>query len=276
MTTTATQKHLSKDIVFHAAVLLMSTNGQTSSLEVKEHLRGLGYWAKQGPISSFLQELQTEHTWIKNDGGGHLVYSLTAAAVSNNAALNTVSAQLVDDIIEVIADSANLDADDIDSDSILSVGLGLDHLDLIQLQIALDGKYTIETGKSDWSNINTVEDVAKLVESLVLGSTNTASTSTTTTTSNAPKARKAVIIINDSVNPSTNPRVKINIDYKKIVTGTQDAKAQCDQKDWYVTNEGNDPVIYDQKYTSDNVRTVYARLKGIKIQKVRASRIEHL
>jgi hypothetical protein len=54
--------------------------------------------------------------------------------------------------------------------------------------------------------------------------------------------------------------------------------SNCDKEDWYVRDSGAIPIngaVYDHKYTSDNVRTAYARLKGIKIQNVRACRIKN-
>lgn len=287
---TTTQKHIDKDIVKQAAILLMGRNTKTTSLEVKEYLRSEGYWAKQDKVSSLLQELQTEENWGKHDGGGHLVYS-PGPASSSSSSVNTTkkaSQKMLDEIMHLIADSTNIDVDDIEAKSILTVDLGLDHLDLIQIQIAIDNKYGVQSTTLKWVDINTVGELAVEVEGLVnpngstssTTSTNTNSTTSNTTSSNTASKkitpRKPATVINDSVNPSTNPRVTVNIDYKKIVTGKKDATDTCDAKDWYVSNKGNDPLIFDQKYTSDNVRTVYARLKGIKIQEVRASRVEHL
>jgi acyl carrier protein len=258
-------------------MLLINSNGQTTSLDVKQQLRNMGYWAKQEKVSAFLQELQTEHKWNKSDAGGHLVYS--NAVATTNAPVNTA---LNDDIIDLIRDTINFD-DDIDLTSILTIDLGIDHLDIISIGMAIDAKYGTQSVKQDWKDINNVSDVVALVESLLNPATNNTVTNNTATNHSARKfsttgktTRKARSIINDSMNPSKNPRVTINIDYKRIVIGPTDAKSQCAPNEWFVSNRNSDPVIYDEKYSSDNVRTAYARLKGIKIQDVRASRVKNL
>lgn len=277
MNTTATpqQKFIDKDVVFHAAMLLMQSNGQTSSLEVKTHLRGMGYWAKQEKVSAYLQELQSDHSWIKNNTSGYLQYSLVANPNGNTTPGNTA---LNDEIVDLIADTINYD-DDIELSNNLSIDLGIDHLDIISIGMAIDAKYGIQSIKKDWKDILTVQDVVTLVESLLpvqtpVAQTNVSQPVSNTTTGKTP--RKARSIINDSLNPSKSARVTINIDYKRLVIGATDAKQQCDKNEWFVSNKNSDPVIYDQKYTSDNVRTAYARLKGIKIQDVRASRVKNL
>ncbi len=267
MNTTAT-KHIDKDIVLKTATKLMQDKGKTSSLEVKEQLRADGYWAKQEPVRDLLRELKSEHNWNVNDVG-HLEYSLPVAATPS----------LIEGyIIDLIVETTNIDADDIEITNSLSTDLGMDNLDVIALQIAIDKKFSTDSANEDWSSIHTVSDVIKLVDKLIAGTAfaKTPATSLHSVIHSKTGKRKARMVINDSQNPSTNPRVTINIDYKKVVTGAKDAKDTCDAKDWYVSNKGIDPVIYDQKYNSNNVRTVYARLKGIKIQEVRASRVEHL
>jgi len=273
MSTTATKK-IDKDAVFKTAVKLMTDNGKTSSLEVKEELRKDGYWAKQEPVRDLLRELKSEHNWNVNDVG-HIEYSLPTAT----SAATTGPSPIEGDIIDLIVETTNIDEDDVETTSILTTDLSMDHLDIISLQMAIDKKFSVDSSK-DWNNINTVDDVIKLVEKLTAGTPFAKAPTTSLHSVMNPKTtgkpRKPKMVINDSQNPSTDPRVTINIDYKKIVTGTKDAKDTCDGKDWYVSNKGTDPVIYDQKYNSNNVRTVYARLKGIKIQEVRAARVEHL
>jgi acyl carrier protein len=295
-TSAPVQKHLTKDVVYHAAMLLIGTKGQTSSLEVKNHLRDIGYWAKQSAISGFLQELQAEHSWKKEDAGGHLEYTFDGTA--SNA--KSTNAALTDEIIELIKETIGYD-DDITASNILTVDLGCDHLDLISLGHAIDAKYGIQSMNHDWNSINNVNDVVKLVESLlpVMVNQNTVynqASNTNWPTTNAAttnvKVRKPRSVINDSLNPSTSARVTINIDPKGAVAVPSDGaakllsdievKSKYDEKDWYVYNKngaavtGTDSAIYDQKYSSDNVRTAYARLKGIKIQDARAKRVKHI
>lgn len=285
MSTTA-QKHIDKNIVRDAALLLMQKNGRTSSLEVKEHLRSEGFWAKQDPIRDFLYELQRELSWNKNDAGGHLEYSISTPS-SSSTQNNYVQASLLDgEVISLISDTIGIDMDEVEITSLLVDDLGMDHLDTISVSFALDNEFSgkfkqgMLPSKQDWNNVKTVKDVVALLESCLDTPTVVATTTTTV------KSRKPRTVINDSVNPSNSPRVTVNIDPKVTLAGggttAIDAKKMHDGNDWYVhsaklQNGGPSEVcIYDQKYTSDNVRTAYARLKGIKIQDVRARRVNNL
>lgn len=301
MSTTAT-KTINKDVVYHAAMLLIQSNGKTSSLEVKEHLRSMGFWAKQSTVSSIMQGLQSEHSWTKNDNSGHLEYTIPSTNTAFSAGTTTTGkSQLAKELIELIIDSVGLDEEeeDIELSSILSVDLGIDHLDLIKIGVDIDNKYNIQSRKENWKNVNKIEDVVNLVERLSPSQTPTASTlpvsNNTGSGSNAgpTKQRKPRTVINDSINASTSARVTINIDPKGTphqhglaqfgpfvgntgLAALIDLKNKYGTKDWFVSNKGSNAVIYDEKYTSDNVRSAYARLMGIKIQDVRAKRVAHL
>jgi len=377
ITMSTTTQPIDKNSVMQAALQLIARNGKTTSLEVKQELRAQGYWAKQSTVSSILQEVQSEQNWKKEEAGGHLEYSLptmtTFKSARQVAVVNVPLTPLQTDIIQLIKDtvwSHGSTAPNIELHHDLSTDLGMDHLNMIQVGMAIDGKYGIATMKEDWAAIDTIKDIIdivvkldpalsfsntnqsvvhkKIVEIIAdklgvdinevnvtthitndLGAdsldaveltmeferefvidipdheadklntvhdivqyvesklnkvaakiaTNVAAKLNPTapaTTTKTPRKKKSVI--NDSMNPSKDPRVTINIDYKKTITGRVEAKQTGDANDWYVSigSANADPVIFDKKYTSDNVRTVYARLKGKKIQEIRASRIKNL
>jgi len=391
---TSTKKRIDKQAVYHAAMLLIQSNGQTTSLEVKTQLRSLGFFAEQAEVSGFLQELQTEHSWEKETVGTmhnqHFAYSTTTSkqAVAQPTQTTTpqphVNTPLQNDVIQLIKDTVwnRSTAPSINVASVLQKELGLDHLNMIQIGLAIDAKYKTKTMKEDWSPILTVNDVVdmmlrldpalnvststptfnavlspaydgvrtvlsdklgllkseillsatmhdlevdsldlveiamelemqfniaipddalesvttvdglvKIIDGLIGGSSapvqtsHAAQTSTPGTTIGASTAgngkvkipRKPKSVINDSVTPSTSPRVTVNIDPITHVNSAIAAKSGYDGNFWfaYVKNE-LEGYVYDGKYTSDNIRTVFARKKGVKIQDVRASRIHRM
>jgi hypothetical protein len=72
-------KVLTKDAVQLAATLLIHTNGTTTTLEVKELLRGLGYRAEQQKVSDLMNETYDEQVIelerTNSDNGRYQVYS---------------------------------------------------------------------------------------------------------------------------------------------------------------------------------------------------------
>jgi acyl carrier protein len=294
MNTAVAQKHIDKNVVYDAASKLMASGGKTSSLDVKLYLRGEGYFAKQQPISALLQELQVEKGWVKNqasaNGVDYTEYSIMAGA-QNQAPAKT---NLTNDIIALVIETANLDPDDEgDAAWIIETStvndMGLDHLDLIQIALEIDKKYSIETAKLDWSSIKTIKDMVDLVEKLSPQGVNYMHVGTpvvappVVTTNSNITVRKKRQVINDSVNPSSNPRVTINIDAKEhpvdlLQAKTKYADAIIDAQDWFVhqVNGTTHGAVYDKKYSSDNVRTVYARLTKTPMKDVRARRIIRL
>lgn len=268
-------KNIDKTAVFNAAVELMKSGANTTSLDVKQHLRKNGYWATQSNVSAFLQENQQEHDWVADKSGPYVVYSLPVKTQSTNA---LDEAQTILDFISKIVEEYY--DDEIQEEDELRDDLEMDHIDLINLSVKLDGHFSIYSRKEDWSNIYTVKDVIDLVDRLKGGNNIAATTSSSST-----PGRRSRTVINDSVNPSTSARVTINIDPKvDIPLGhkytIQDIKSTHPHDDWWVydvsTGSMDQAAIYDKKYTSDNVRSAYARLKKQKIQDVRARRISRL
>lgn len=70
-------KKLTSLAVLSTMDLLIHTNKTTSTLEVKEVLRNLGYYAEQKEVSILMREnvLQNPESYVVNDNGYHLVYS---------------------------------------------------------------------------------------------------------------------------------------------------------------------------------------------------------
>ena len=97
--------------------------------------------------------------------------------------------------------------------------------------------------------------------------------------------RKQPAVINDSNNPSNNPRVTINIDaeetYSENTATKNDIASDIKQRYSPKTRvaycpSSGDVAVYDEKYSSDHVRTAFARLIGRKIQDTRSCTVDHI
>jgi predicted DNA-binding WGR domain protein len=71
-------KTLTKEDVLDTAETLMNDNGSTTTLDVKNKLRNLGFQAMQADVSRWMDELAREERWNYNQQSGHRVYTLGA------------------------------------------------------------------------------------------------------------------------------------------------------------------------------------------------------
>ncbi|WP_020532292.1 hypothetical protein [Flexithrix dorotheae] len=69
-------KKLTLDIIRITAEDLMLENGETTTLEVKLYLRGLGYIAFQSEISAIMAELCEQNGWSFEYNGLFRIYKL--------------------------------------------------------------------------------------------------------------------------------------------------------------------------------------------------------
>jgi hypothetical protein len=76
-------KTLDKTTVLNTAVALITNNGKTTTLEVKEELRKKGYKAFQKEISSYLQDIASEENLQATDAGNHKIYSFDQSQAWN-------------------------------------------------------------------------------------------------------------------------------------------------------------------------------------------------
>ena len=96
MSTTTQSKTVSNAEIQSAAILLIAKNGKTTSLEVKEFLRGQGFTVYQSEVSQACIDLQDNNveTIITDDNGTYRTYSKRVAGTTVTADPNT-GAQVV-------------------------------------------------------------------------------------------------------------------------------------------------------------------------------------
>jgi len=262
-----------RDVIEQAAELLMGSQGKTSSLDVKQYLRGKNYWVKQRSVSAALQSISEEKNW----------------KVSFNGTYNEYSAQGKADVSEAVIDEierhSNLSVSDSNDD--LRTDLGLDDLEILTIMESLEEKFKIDFNIAGEPRLSTRQDfttVGSLItetERLVAAIPASTPVAAAPTTPPVTGKRNPKAVINDSATPSRNPRVTVNMDPKLDsvpLTGVRSGLPGIDDNDWVMYSHNcvcSEMAIYDGKYSRDHVRTVYARLRGIKIQDTRSCRVKN-
>lgn len=282
---TSRRPNATKDSVKHAAALLFVKTGVVTTLDVKKELRDHGFWAEQQAVSTFMQELAAEENWKSKTNGKFNEYSLpVGAAFDDPANFTPVTTRIIDLIKDQITADEVLPSNTMESD------LGMDDLEVVQAITTIEQEYAIQFAPGEHENFSTVHDLITRAQQLidVKNGTSTATPVASPLQTNssiqtpAKTKKKAATVINDSTNPSASGKVKVNLDPKNhLLSGIDNTTASIlttqDKMDWVCSHSnGRDRKIYDQKYTSDNVRTAYCRLVKMKIQDVRACRVKHL
>ena len=65
---------------------------------------------------------------------------------------------------EIMVDTVNCDADDVKMEAALSEDLGIDSLDAVELNMALEDEFHIEIPDEELSNMKTVSDIVRYIE----------------------------------------------------------------------------------------------------------------
>lgn len=101
---------ITRDSVRLAAMVLINTNGKTTSLEVKKTLRAAGYWAKQDQVREFLLDITENDGDIayRNNVAGYREYYL-----KNSSDTDTTDDVTTDDDTSVVVKSTKPNSDNV-------------------------------------------------------------------------------------------------------------------------------------------------------------------
>lgn len=72
---------------------------------------------------------------------------------------------MLEEIKNLLVESANVDADKVTADASLKEDLGIDSLDAVELVLDIETKFDIKIEDDEISSLVTVGDIIKLVES---------------------------------------------------------------------------------------------------------------
>ena len=279
-------KNLTKQDVLSVAVALMNANGSTTSLDVKNQLRADDFNARQQEVGEFMRELQIEQNWDKNSTGLYNVYSVAAPSTSTSSTSNSIVDDCVNFINETIGGGIDQDLHPLGKNPLPS-----DPTDLMKLAIAIDAIFGTSVRDAAYQktfNYTTISDIGKYVANEMamtptllsnLNGNQSVPSSSASTASNSTKTRRKRMVINDSATPSKSNRVTINIDPK--ADPFDPSVTSVNGNDWFVrpvnfSNVSGSTAIFDQRYSSDNVRTAFARLFNVDFATVRAARVKHV
>ena len=70
-------------------------------------------------------------------------------------------------IIDILKEYVNIDVDKINDDTNLKGDLGLNSLQMVNMAVAIEDEFDIEISDRDASDVETVGDVKRLIESLM-------------------------------------------------------------------------------------------------------------
>jgi hypothetical protein len=273
------KKQVDKDTVLHTAIILMTANDSTTSLDVKNHLRGLNFWAVQDEISRLMNELSDERSWVRTSNGRFNTYQLTqpVAAVSTTTAPQIAAAILHSDIVDAIGDAIE-DASGFDIEDDMSHDLQddaqLSLSDVMEVLDVLAIRFQFDVSGLPLGSLIYVSDIYDLIVQR-----------TGRPGGSAQRSRPTVQPGNSllQVPPVVkSPKTRVNLKPVAVLQSgidntTSNIQNNFPANHWvlYMSN-GQGRTIYDGAETRDHVRSAYTRLMGDKIQKTRACRVKNL
>jgi len=98
-------KQITPDAVREAAEALMSTNGSTTTLDVKQRLRQDGYWALQRDVSRIMDSLHASTNWTRSNTGAFFRYFPDDCPTAAPPTMATIDDAEVVKMLESIAPS---------------------------------------------------------------------------------------------------------------------------------------------------------------------------
>lgn len=248
-------KQLTKQAVKAAMDLLISANGQTTTLEVKGHLRELDFEANQSVVSSMMSEIESE----SDD------YSFTANGTYRVYTFNLeVEDELDDDYDDDDDDYDFYDEDNYDEeDEIIDEDLTEDDFTNVSAGSFLDVIDEDDEDIIDQYNASKIVARRQTTGDAIQDAINDVNSGSTKNTQVLPLG--TYFTINHAIT-STESLHDQNVWIVKA-TDTHDV----------IKRDGtkllNIPVLtFDSSLTSDKVRSRYASIVGVKIQDVRAKR----
>ena len=243
-------KDLTKQDVNDAMVRLINANSTTSTLEVKNDLRSLDFWAVQSNVASFMREIYNDQEleWIVNFDKGYREYSLNTVVpvtVHNFPDLPLDVSVLIDKISEITgrhikvlkdinnADCYELEIEGVDDAQILYQGVDSEYDDGICMY-DLTGNPIIDTPTLEF-------DI--LIDGL--------------------RELRAILYLNNQTQGM------------RPLTSIEDG-GSIDEEDWAVGAPGGATLYFSEKYTRDQVRCAYRFYTNVSFNKTRAKRMKNV
>lgn len=254
-------KQLTKQAVKAAMDLLISANGQTTTLEVKGHLRELDFEANQSVVSSMMSEIESESAdYSFTANGTYRVYTFNLEVEDEDYDdededeifySDYEDEDYDDDFIDVYDD--DFIDEDLTEDDFTNVSAG-SFLDVIDEddEDEIDQYNASKIAARTQTTGDAIQDAINDVNSAVVKNTQVLPLGTYFTINHAITSTESLHDQNVWIVKATDTHDVIKRDGTKLL---------------------NIPVLtFDSSLTSDKVRSRYATIVGVKIQDVRAKR----
>lgn len=284
------KQQIDKNEVKRVASDLIKTNGGTSSLEVKEQLRRENFEARQSEVSAYLQEVAREegyNTEQRNNTSGNVYNYYTApTATAAPSATAAPAAQTADPGIlkTVLSSIYNIFGYRANENDKFETGQVTSQSDMTDLINDLAPQFNLQPGDFDsefdpgaviiWRE-KTPVDLALFVGNL----TNVAPPAATVQPTVQPQNNTASKIAQCQTK-TRKPYTRVNASPLFIATPAttiDDIRNGYDKNAWVLySTSGTDKMVYDGKYTRDQVRSAYATKVGVHMKFTRSRRIGNI
>ena len=255
-------KTINQNDVKEAAEALMTLNGNTTTLDVKNELRAQGFWARQHTegnemgVSEIMTELADSESWDVNqdNSNGNVFnrYSLQVVQAQAPSTMSTVVMDLSDPILAKIAELIELHTGIMPTTDDLVSNL-IDQSLIDQLKDSIIAEFSLDLMDAAGLSIFMSEKLSDLGMHIA----------NITGRQPAPIQKKTRVRINLTPISKESP----TIDEIKLYPPT----------DWVLstkaTHLGEKKYVYTGLVTRDSVRSAYARLVRVPIQWTRARRV---
>lgn len=238
-------KQVTPDDIKTAARTLLATSPKTTTLDVKNAVRALGFRCVQDEVSAAMADMYASGELTRDFNGGFYEYALPATstpAVSRESTLDRVRRVLVGVI--------GLDADEVTPAATFHDDLGLDSLDLVEATMKLEGEFGVSVSDDALAKVETVGDIVALLDTL--------SGPVAATALVQPAASAFPFPVTDPDPASWKNSVPVGSWVVREADGTGDHV---------------NPFAFDGSLHRDQARSAYAKLQGVPRDNTRARRV---
>lgn len=238
-------KPVTTEDIKNAARLILGSGAtsSTTTLDVKNHLRSLGYRVHQSEVSTAMDEMYVDGTLTRaHNQGGYYDYSFPTPSVQDT--MNRVTVALCD-VLEV-------DAGEVTGGTTMS-DLNVDSLDSVAIAMRLETDFNVRLDDNALAKVDTVDDLVRLIDSLL--------------------ASPADPVVVQPVQPMV-PTLPMALPSSDPASW----KGTVPVGTWVVREadgSGNhvNPFAFDGSLHRDQARSAYAKLNGVNRDSTRARRV---
>jgi len=277
---------------------LLKNFGSTTNLDIKNALRAKGFWATQTEVSDMMAQLVNTEDWEVANNGSYNTYTAAVPVTQTNTTGQSTTI-VDDDVTRTVSNLFGIHKFAMSAKTRLS-DLGLDYTQIEKLTDELGAKLkksvssALKTASTTLGELQDYfksddedEDEDVIPTSSAVGSmaVNNQPMQPNSKVIHVPAYKVPHIPVNAFGQQLKKRRAKVSLSPLNVPTGLKNdelakkvAANEIDGDDWVMSKNGlvNTRMVYDGKETRDHVRTAYARLNNVPIQRVRSRRVKNI